>query len=210
VIGVAGDVKERGLDVLDPVAMLYAPLPQNESGNIALVVRGSGDAASLVPAITRVLQEIDPQLTVRRPTTLDEMVATALSQHRFNMLLFVALAALAFLLAAVGIYSVLTYNVRSRIPEISIRMALGAQIGDVLRLVLADGMRPALAGMVFGGFAALFLMGLLSKMIYGITPTDPATFVAVCLLLATVAAAACLLPAWRATRVDPLQSLRNE
>jgi ABC-type antimicrobial peptide transport system permease subunit len=138
------------------------------------------------------------------------MVATALSQHRFNMLLFVALAALAFLLAAVGIYSVLTYNVRSRIPEISIRMALGAQIGDVLRLVLADGMRPALAGIVLGGFAALLLTGLLSKMIYGITATDPATFVAVGMLLTTVAAAACLLPAWRATRVDPIQSLRNE
>jgi predicted permease len=224
VIGVAGDVKERGLDVLDPVAMLYMPLLQNDSGNVALVVRGSGDAvrgsgdavrgsgdaAALVPAITRVLQGIDPQLTIRRPTTLDEMVATALSQHRFNMLLFVALAALAFLLAAVGIYSVLTYNVRSRIPEISIRMALGAQISDVLRLVLADGMRPALAGIVLGGFAALLLTGLLSKMIYGITATDPATFVAVGMLLTTVAAAACLLPAWRATRVDPIQSLRNE
>jgi hypothetical protein len=99
------------------------------------------------------------------PTTLDEMVATALSQHRFNMLLFLALAMLAFLLAALGIYSVMTYNVRSRIPEISIRMALGAQVGDVLRLGLTDGMRPALAGLGVGGVAALYLTGLLSKMI---------------------------------------------
>ena len=210
VIGVAGDVKERGLDVLDPVAMLYTPLPQNEAGNVSLVVRGTGDGAAVVPAIARVLQGIDPQLSVREPKTLDEMVATALSQHRFNMLLFVALATLAFLLAAVGIYSVLTYNVRSRIPEISIRMALGARIRDVLRLVLKDGMKPALAGMGLGGFAALFLTGLLSKMIFGISPTDPATFLAVGLLLSIVAAAACLLPAWRATRVDPIQSLRNE
>jgi predicted permease len=210
VIGVAGDVKERGLDILDPVAMLYEPFPRNRPGNMALVVRASRDAAALLPAITRVLQGIDPGLTVRRPTTLDEVVTTALSQHRFNMFLFVALATLAFLLAAVGIYSVLTYNVRSRIPEISIRMALGAQIGDVVGLVLTDGMKPALAGMGLGGFAALFLTGLLSKMIFGISATDPATFLAVGLLLATVAAAACLLPAWRATHVDPIQSLRNE
>jgi ABC-type antimicrobial peptide transport system permease subunit len=138
------------------------------------------------------------------------MVATALSQHRFNMLLFLALATLAFLLAALGIYSVVTYNVRSRIPEISIRMALGAQVGDVLRLVLTDGMRPALAGVGVGAIAALSLTGLLSKMIYGISPTDPITFVAVGLLLTTVAVAACLLPAWRATRVDPILSLRDE
>jgi len=138
------------------------------------------------------------------------MVATALSQHRFNMLLFLALATLAFLLAALGIYSVVTYNVRSRIPEISIRMALGAQVGDVLRLVLTDGMRPALAGVGVGGITALYLTRLLSKMIYGIGPTDPITFVAVRLLLTTVAGAACLLPAWRATRVDPILSLRDE
>jgi putative ABC transport system permease protein len=205
-----GDVKERGLDVLDPVAMLYVPLPQDEAGNVALVVRGSGDPTVLAPAIARVLQGIDPRLTVRRPRTLDEMVATALSQHRFNMLLFLALATLAFLLAALGIYSVVTYNVRSRIPEISIRMALGAQVGDVLRLVLTDGMRPALAGVGVGGIAALYLTRLLSKMIYGISPTDPITFVAVGLLLTTVAVAACLLPAWRATRVDPILSLRDE
>jgi predicted permease len=210
VIGVAGDVKERGLDVLDAVAMLYMPFPQNQSGSVSLVVRANRGAAALVPTITRVLQGIDSQLTVRTPTTLDEMVATALSQHRFNMLLFVALATLAFVLAGVGIYSVLTYNVRSRIPEISIRMALGARTSDVLRLILSDGMKPALAGMGVGGFAALFLTGMLSKMIYGITPTDPATFAAVGLLLGTIAAAACLLPAWRATRVDPLRSLRNE
>jgi predicted permease len=210
VVGVVGDVKDRGLDVLDPVATLYEPLSQSRAANVALVVRGSRDIAAVVPAITRVLQGIDPGLTVRTPTTLDEMVATALAQHRFNMFLFVALAALAFLLAAVGIYSVLTYNVRGRIPEISIRMALGARIGHVLRLVLTDGMKPALAGIVLGGFAALFLTGLLSKMIFGISPTDPATFLAVGLLLTAVAAAACLLPAWRATRVDPIQSLRNE
>ncbi|HLK48839.1 MAG TPA: FtsX-like permease family protein, partial [Bryobacteraceae bacterium] len=176
----------------------------------SLVVRANGDAAALVPAITRVLQGIDAQATIRRPTTLDDMVATALSQHRFNMLLFVALAALAFVLAGVGIYSVLAYNVRSRIAEIGIRMALGARVADVLGLVLVDGMKPALAGMGVGALGALFLAGLLSKMMYGVSPSDPITFAVVGFLLASVALAACLVPAWRATRVDPVESLRNE
>jgi len=126
------------------------------------------------------------------------------------MLLFVALASLAFVLAAVGIYSVLAYNVRSRVGEISIRMALGARIGDVLRLVVTDGMKPALAGIALGAIGASLLAGLLSKLIYGVSPTDPVTFGAVALLLATVALLACLIPAWQATRVQPVQALRNE
>jgi predicted permease len=210
VVGVVADVKERGLDVLDPVAMLYAPLPANEFGNMTLVARASGDPAALVSPITRVLEGINPELTVRKPTSMDELVATSLSQHRFSMLLFVALALLAFILAAVGIYSVLAYSVRSRTPEISVRMALGARIGDVLRLVVADGMKPALAGIALGALGASFLARLLSRLIYGVSPTDPMTFGAVALLVAAVAMAACMIPAWQATRVEPVEALRSE
>jgi hypothetical protein len=210
VIGVIDDVKERGLDVLDPVARLYDPLPANEFGNMALVVRATGDPAALVSPITRVLKGINPELTVRRPTSMDELVATSLSQHRLSRLVLVALALLAFVLATVGIYSVLAYNVRNRIPEISVRMALGARIGDVLRLVVADGMKPALAGIALRAPGASFLARLLSSLIYGVSPTDPMTFGVVALLVAAVALVACLIPAWRGTWVGPVEALRSE
>jgi ABC-type antimicrobial peptide transport system permease subunit len=141
---------------------------------------------------------------------MDELVATSLSQHRFSMLLFVALASLAFVLAAVGIYSVLAYSVRSRVQEISIRMALGAQVRDVLGLILFEGMKPALLGIVVGTFGAWTLSDILSKLVFGVSTTDPYTFAAVAVLLATVACMACLIPAYRATRVEPVNALRNE
>lgn len=141
---------------------------------------------------------------------MDELVATSLSQHRFSMLLFVALASLAFVLAAVGIYSVLAYSVRSREQEISIRMALGAQVRDVLRLIVIEGMKPALPGIALGTFGAWTLSDILSKLVYGVSTTDPYTFAAVAGLLGTVACMACLIPAYRATRVEPVNALRNE
>jgi len=110
----------------------------------------------------------------------------------------------------VGIYSVLAYSVRSRVQEISIRIALGAKISDVLRLVVIEGMKPTIVGIVVGAFGAWLLSGILSRLIYGVTATDPYTFVAVALLLATVALVACLIPAYRATRVEPLTALRSE
>jgi predicted permease len=209
VVGLVGDVKERGLDVLDPVSMLYEPLQQKEKGSISLVVH-SGDGLSVVPAVTRILQQINPELPVRDVMSMDEMVATSLSQHRFSMLLFVALASLAFVLAAVGIYSVLAYSVRSRVQEISIRMALGAQIRDVLRLIVMEGMKPTLVGIALGAFGAWTLSGILARLIYGVSATDPYTFATVALLLAGVAFLACLIPAYRATRVEPISALRNE
>jgi putative ABC transport system permease protein len=210
VVGVVGDVKERGLDVLDPVAMLYVPLHQKEKGNVSLVVRSDRDSTALVPAIARVLHQINPELPVRNVRAMDELVATSLSQHRFSMLLFVALASLAFVLAAAGIYSVLAYSVRSRVQEISIRMALGAQVRDVLGLILFEGMKPAILGIALGTFGAWTLSDILSKLVYGVSTTDPYTFAAVAVLLGTVACLACLIPAYRATRVEPVSALRNE
>ena len=210
VVGVVGDVKERGLDVLEPVAMLYEPLEQKGKGNVSLVVRSNRDGSHVVPAIARVLQQINPELTTRDIATMDELVATSLSQHRFSMFLFVALAGLAFLLAAFGIYSVLAYSVRRRVQEISIRMALGAQIRDVLRLIVIEGMKPALAGIVLGILGAWMLSGILSGLIYGVSVTDPYTFAAVALLLAAIAFMACLVPAYRATRMGSVNALRNE
>jgi putative ABC transport system permease protein len=173
-------------------------------------VRTNRDGSAVVPAVTRVLQQINPELPVRDVLSMDELVATSLSQHRFSMFLFVALAGLAFALSAVGIYSVLAYSVRRRVPEIGIRLALGAQVRDVLRLILVEGMKPALIGIVLGAFGAWMLSSILSRLIYGVSATDPYTFAVVALLLATVALMSCLIPAYRATRVEPVHALRNE
>jgi predicted permease len=210
VVGIVGDVKERGLNVLQPVPILYEPLLHDVDSEMSLVVRSNTDPATLVSAITRVMSGIDPELPVRDVARLDQVVATSLSQFRFSMFLFAALAGLAFLLAAFGIYSVLSYTVRRRTQEIGIRMALGAQTRDVLRLVVSDGMRPAAAGVVIGVLAASALSSVLARLIYGVSPTDPYTFAAVSLLLASVALLACAVPGWRATRVDPATTLRSE
>src|SRR5262249_36180603 len=159
---VAGDVKNRGLDTLEPVAMVYLPMRQDEVFPVSLVLRGEGDVMSLASGVTGVLAKINPELPVRNTKSMEEVVETTLSQQRSSMWLFAALAGLAFLLAAVGIYSVLAYSVRSRVQEISVRMALGAGAGDVLRLVVAEGMKPTLLGIGLGAFGAYALGGLLS------------------------------------------------
>lgn len=210
VVGVVGDVKERGLDVLEPIAMLYEPLQQKQQGGTSLVVRSDRGNSGIISAVTQVLHGLNPELPVRGTQSMDELVATSLSQHRFSMFLFAALAGLAFLLAAVGIYSVLAYSVRSRVQEIGIRMALGARVGDVLRLIVIEGMKPTLIGIVFGVFGAWLLSGILARLVFGVSATDPYTFGAVALLLAGVALMSCLIPAYRATRVEPVTALRNE
>jgi predicted permease len=210
VVGIVGDIKERGLDELQPVTMLYLPIRQDNTNSEMLVVRGEGDVSRLTPAISRCLASVDPTLPIRDVRTMEEVVAATISQHRFSMWLFAALAGLALLLAIVGIYSVLAYSVRSRIHEIGVRIALGAAPSHVLRLVIAEGMRPVALGVVIGGCGAIALNGVLSKLVYGVSPADPVTCLIVAVLLATVAALACAIPGYRATRVHPLIALRNE
>jgi putative ABC transport system permease protein len=142
--------------------------------------------------------------------TMDDFVTESLSQQRFNMLLLGAFAALALLLAAIGIYSVLSYNVRRRVREIGIRMALGAQLGDVLKMIVTQGMKATTIGLGIGLMGALALGRLVASLIYGVHPTDPITFGAVSLLLASVGLLASVVPAYRAVRIDPLVALRDE
>jgi len=210
VVGIVGDVRERGLQIMQPVAMLYVPLEQSETGSVSLVVRTDGDGSGVGLAVERVLHEMNPELPLRDVAPMGELVATSLAQQRFSMFLFVAMAALAWILGAVGIYSVLAYTVRQRAQEISIRMALGAQAGDVVRLVLMEGMKPTVIGIGLGAMGALLLSGVLSSMVYGISTSDPYTFGVAAAMLGVVAAGACALPAWRATRHEPLSALRSD
>jgi putative ABC transport system permease protein len=141
---------------------------------------------------------------------MNEVIAASLAQQRFSMILLDAFAVVALLLASLGLYGVISYLVGQRTHELGIRLALGAQRSDVLRLVLGHGMKMALGGVALGLLAALGLTRLLAKMLYGVSTTDPATFAVITLLLTTVALLACFVPARRATKVDPLVALRYE
>lgn len=218
IIGVVGDVKQDGLDTFDPVATLYSPLSQLTTPkgvvwhafSLALALRTNVPPAGLTSAVTNTVHEFSAEQSVQDIATMDQLIATSLTPQKFNMLMLASFAGLALLLAAVGIYSVLSYAVRRRTREIGIRMALGAQVRDVLRLVVADGMKPTLIGVAIGIAGALALSKVVAKLIYGVSPTDPATLAAVALLLAAVAFFASIIPAYRATKVEPMTALHEE
>jgi len=176
---------------------------------MTLVVR-SGSASGMVSALSNAVHEVDREMPLRDILTMDTLVANSLTQQRFNMLLLGAFAGLALLLAAVGIYSVLSYSVKRSVRDIGIRLALGARLGDVMRMVVFEGMKPTLLGVAIGVVGALALGRVLSGLIYGVKPTDPVTFLIVTILLALIALLSCILPAYRATKVDPMVALRYE
>jgi len=218
VIGVVGDVKLDSLDTTRPAVTLYAPLDQVSSSaqadwrsfGMSLVVRTASHPAGTSGAVVNAVHEIDPQTPIRDVLTMEDLVANSMTGQRFNMLLLGTFAGVALVLAAIGIYSVLSYSVKRRVREIGIRLALGARLGDVLRMVVIEGMKPALLGVFIGTLAALALGRVLSGLIYGVRATDPITFAAVTLLLAAIALLASIVPAYRATRVDPVIALRYE
>jgi len=218
IIGIVKDVKLDGLNETRPNATLYTPITQvyPEAGaawrsfGMTLVARAQGNPNNLVASITNAIHQIDPDRPVLDVKTMEDVVAESLTPQRFNMLLLAAFAGLALLLAAVGIYSVLAYAVRQRVREIGLRMALGAQIGDVLRLVVVEGMKPTMVGLVIGILGALALGRALSSMIFGVSTRDVTTYACVSVVLVGAALFASLIPAWRATKVDPIRSLRDE
>jgi len=218
VVGVVGDVKDDALSQTRSPAALYMPLAQVtglrddqwHAFGMTLAARTQTDPASEVSAISNVVHEIDPEVPLLDIKTMQDTVDDSLLQQRFTMFLLTGFAALALLLAAVGIYSVLSYAVRRRVREIGIRMALGAQIRDVLRMVVIEGMRPTLLGVVIGLIGALALGRLMSSVIYGVSARDLATFASVAVLMTAIGLLASTLPAYRATRVDPMKTLREE
>jgi putative ABC transport system permease protein len=218
IVGVVGDVKLDSLDETRPVATVYWPLdqifaPPSEAWRsfpMSLAVRTSRDPMSTVTAVTSAMHEVDPETPVTEVLSMNELISNSLSPQRSNMLLLAAFAGLALVLTAVGIYSVLSYAVRRRVREIGIRMALGASHSDVLKLVLTDGMKPIFLGIIIGFAVALGMGHVVSSLIYGVRPTDPLTFAAVAALLVAVGVLATIVPAYRATRVEPVRTLHDE
>ena len=209
IVGVVGDVRVSSLDgELRP--MIYYPQAQEPSGYMVIVARHAGDAAGLTGAVRAVVRELDRNLPVSDVATMSTRLVRSMSDRRYPMLLLTVFAALAVLLAAVGIYGVLSYAVNQRRREFGVRMALGARGADVLRLVIGDGMRLTLAGVAIGATGSLFASRALGRLLYGVTPSDPLTFAAVAGVLALVALIAVYFPALRATRVDPMTVLRSE
>jgi predicted permease len=219
IVGVVKHVKQWGLDTDEKLlqAQMYRPFMQLPDSGMSLspngtgmVVRSEGAPTALFNSIRSVLRQMNGELVVYGAQSMEETIAQSLSARRYSMMLLGGFAALALLLASVGIYGVISYVVGQRAQEIGIRMALGAQPIDVLRLVLGYGGRLILIGLAAGILAAVALTRLMAAMLFGVTATDPWTFTCVAGLLATVALAACYLPAWRATRVDPNVALRYE
>jgi putative ABC transport system permease protein len=209
IVGIIGDVKQLGLDSnADPE--VYFPYLQATSPRVSIVVRTASDPLSMTAAVKSQIQAIDKDLPITNAKTMQQLLAESISGRRFNMLLLAIFATVSLALAIVGIYGVMSYAVSQRTQEIGIRMALGAQAIDVLKLVVKNGMSLALIGVALGLAGAFALTRLLASLLFQVTPTDGATFSGVAICLIVVALLACYIPARRATKVDPLVALRNE
>jgi putative ABC transport system permease protein len=215
VVGIVADVRHNGITGVVK-EKFYVPHTQwhtsvgNPIRSMTLVVKATGDPLTLVAPIRQELRTLDPNLPVADVRTMTDIVGATLSTPRFTGVLLGIFASLALALSAIGIYGVLSYVVSRRTREIGIRLAIGAGRGQVLALILRNGLRLALAGIVLGVVAAAGVTRLMRTLLHGVTPADPATFVTVGLGLALVAAIASLVPAWRATRVDPVVALKTE
>ena len=213
IVGIVGDVRQMGLD--DPVkAEMYFPYQQIAHSiwyiPRDLVIRTAGDTSGLVGSVRQIIREVDPDQPVSNIATMAEVLGTEAAQRRMGMIMLVGFAALALLLASLGIYGVLAYFVTQHTSEIGVRQALGATPRNILMLVLKKGMGLTLLGVAIGLVASFALTRLMSSLLFGVKASDPLTFVAVPLVLALVALLACLIPARRATKIDPLVALRYE
>ena len=220
IIGIVGHINQWGLDAdsSSPMqAQMYTPIAQipdrtlpigGVGGDVFLRTRTAGDPS--FPTLRRGILDLNNEMVAAHPEAMQKTVADSIDDKRFTMSMLAIFAGLALVLASIGIYGVLSYLVGQRVPEIGIRMALGARQFDVLRMILKDGARMTLAGVGIGLIAAIALTRLMSSMLFGVKPTDPVTFAAVALLLCSIALFACYVPARRAMKVDPMVVLRHE
>jgi len=209
IVGIARNVKSAGLTAeSDPT--YYVPAAQAPLQDMTILVRAHGDPTALVPALRRAVLAIDPNQPIAEVRSMESIVAASVAQPRLNMFLMTLFGALSLMLAAVGLYGLLSYAVTQRTQELGIRLALGAQVSDVLQLILKQGITLAVVGEVIGMLGALALTRVIRSLLFGVTPTDVTIFSAVVGVLSAVALLACYIPARRATRVDPLVALRYE
>jgi putative ABC transport system permease protein len=209
IVGVVGHVKNYGVDE-DSRVEVYLPYEQSPVPAVTLIVRASGDPGALAAPVREAVRAVDPELPLYAVRTLDAIVADRTAQRRLAVTLITVFAAVALTLAAVGIYGVMSYAVAQRTQEIGIRMALGAEREQILRMVLRHGTVMAVSGVALGLVVALGLARLITSLLFQTSAADPPTFSLVPLLLIAVAVLACYVPARRATRVDPLVALRSQ
>jgi putative ABC transport system permease protein len=210
VVGVVGRVKMEGLSQDSNRVQGYFPFAQVPGEGMTVILKAAGDPNQLIAAVRQQVKAIDPDQPIYSVRTMDDIRAESVAPERLNLTLLSIFAGIALVLAIVGIYGVMSYSVTQRTHEIGIRMAIGAQPRDVFRMVIAQGMILALIGVGIGLIGAFALTRLMATMLFGVEPTDPATFAAIAVLLTAVALVACYVPGRRATKVDPVVSLRYE
>ena len=208
IIGVVGDVRTRGLE-LDPVPVIYVPHAQYGGESMTIVARTAGDPMQMLPAMTSTLRTSAPGVAISRAQTMEQLVAANVAEPRFRSLLLSLFALTSLVLAAVGLYGVVAFSVSQRRAELGLRVALGADRSDVLRLVMKEGMMPVAAGIAVGLIGATAIARVMQSLLFGVDALDPATFAGVAVALTAVALLACYVPARRAMRVDPAGMLRS-
>jgi putative ABC transport system permease protein len=212
VVGIVSDALEASLDQKESESTMYVPYAQTHgpTNGATFIVRTSQEPHGLAPVARDILRNVAPDLPLSDPKTMDELLSGSLVNYRFPTILISVFGGIALLIAAVGVYGVISYSVAQRTHEIGVRVALGASRSRILQMVLTRGLRLAVIGTVIGLIASHWLTQLLRDQLFGITPSDPATLVGATLVLLVVAFFACWIPARRATRVDPLVALRYE
>jgi putative ABC transport system permease protein len=209
IVGVVGDVRNRGLNT-EPRAAYYVPQTQIPFSQMVMVVKTNSEPRNFIPAATKDVAAMDPDLPLFGVKTMEEYLAASVAAPRFNTTLLSIFAGVALVLTIVGLYGVMSYSVAQRTNEIGIRMALGAQGRDVLMMIVKQGSKLILIGLAIGLFGAFVVTRLVASLLFGVTAKDPVTFAVVAMLLGIVALLACYVPAWRATKVDPMEALRCE
>jgi putative ABC transport system permease protein len=212
IVGVVGDVKQNL--AIDAPAEVYLPIRQADTVlnvfALSIVLRTAQDPNTEIAALRSVLHDLDPNQPLVKIRTMEENISSSVSEQRFRTILLGIFATSALLLSVVGLYGLMMYSVTQRIPEIGIRITLGAQTNEIMRMVVGQGLRLALIGIALGIAGAFALTRILSRFLYGVAATDPLTYVIVVALLLGVALIASYVPAKRATKIDPMSALRSE